>query len=155
MNRIALFIFSGIILTTFFSCSTKPSTESIEDPNTEKFSSYLMRNFEDSIPFENHLFILITAKDSPQNIIPILSRLKNEMSGIPKTKYTMIFSSAIQLPDSLKPKSGSYTDWNLEIDKLDLNLAGVSIIKTSNNRIQEQLVLDKDVFGMEKKILSW
>ncbi|MDQ3108876.1 MAG: hypothetical protein M3R17_03185 [Bacteroidota bacterium] len=143
----------GLLLN--FNCSSSQATPPAPDRLTEKFSAYLKANFDDSIPGENHLYFLIAKKESPENISQILLRLKDELRQMPKEHYTMIFNAAVPVPDSLIPKGNSQTDWDGEIEKLELNLAGVTIIQTTGHKVNDVLRLDKEVFGMEQKFLNW
>jgi hypothetical protein len=155
MQRAIFFLFLTILSVLNFCCSSSEALPPQSSPATKKFSAYLKANFDDSIPAENHLYFLITKKEKRENTLVILARLKEEMKNIPKQHYTMIFSVNVPVPDSLIPKGNSHTDWDGAIENLELNLGGVSIIQTADGQVMDMLRLDKDVFGMEMKVLKW
>ena len=155
MLRLIFFLLLVSISIFNFGCSSSQATPPSIDPLTKKFSAYLKENFDDSIPEDHHLYFLIAKNDSRENISLILARLKDELKSMPKQHYTMIFSVNVPVADSLIPKGNSNTDWDGAIEKLEMNLAGVTIIQTANGKVNDQLRLDKDVFGMEQKFLNW
>lgn len=152
-------LFFSLLLTgiafTNFCCSSSQATPPSVDPSTKKFGTYLKANFDDSIPAAHHLYFLISKNDARENIYVILARLKEELKTMPKDHYTMIFSVNVPVVDSLIPKGNSHTDWNGALEKLEMNLAGVTILQTADHKVIDQLRLDKDVFGMEQKFLNW
>jgi hypothetical protein len=139
----------------FFSCSTSVATPPPLDPATEKFSMYLKLNFEDSIPNTRHLYVLISKKDSRENVSKILSRLNVEMGNKKPETYSSIVSVNMPIDDSMMLPGKIHTDWNGAIDKLNLNLSSVTLIQTENNKIADILPLSVDSSGMEKQFLKW
>jgi hypothetical protein len=155
MQRIVFcFLFIAVSFLTL-NCSFTQTAPPPVDPTTKKFSAYLKANFDDSIPAEHHLYFLITKKESRENTVMILARLKEELKTMPKQHYTMIFSVNVPVADSLISKGNSHTDWDGAIEKLEMNLAGVTVIQTADRKVNDILRLDKDVFGMERKFLKW
>jgi hypothetical protein len=154
MERVIFSFLLAVISFSNFCCNSQASPPPV-DPSTKKFSAYLKANFDDTIPAARHLYFLIAKNDSRENISVILARLKEELKAMPKDHYTMVFSVNMPVADSLIPKGNSHTDWNGALEKLEMNLAGVTILQTVDHKVVDQLRLDKDVFGMERKFLNW
>ncbi len=139
----------------FFSCSASEAIPPLRDPTTEKFSSYLQLNFADSIPNSHHLYILISKKDSRENVSKILSRLKMEMRNKKTETFTSIISVNMPIADSLILPGKIHNDWDAAVDKLGLNLSSVALIQTEKNKIADILQLSVDSTGIEKQFLEW
>ncbi|CAN5233056.1 hypothetical protein BH09BAC5_BH09BAC5_13240 [soil metagenome] len=149
-NLFPLFLF----LLSLSNCRPDSNQISAVNPNTQKLSSYLKINFDDSIPTDEHLFILITKKENAATEEIILSRLKKELLNAGKNNYTVIIGADNAVSNSIETFENKRIDWDGAIEKLNLNLSGVTLLKTSEKNVIDQLNLDKDVFGMEQKFIQ-
>lgn len=150
-----LLFFLNIFLSLFFSCSSSDASPPPVDPATEKFSSYLKNNFADSIPYQHHLYILVSKKNSRENVAKILSRLKMEMKNKKTENFSTIISVNMPIADSLILPGKIHNDWDAAVDELGLNFSCVTFIQTEKNKIAEILQLSVDSTGMEKQFLEW
>lgn len=104
------------------------------DSRTAALSSYLKVNFGDSIPSQKHTFVLVSDKDSRQNVAAILHELRPELQARKRETYSFILSADMPVADSLLP-SGVRTDWDGALDRLKLVTAGVVLVQTEGGRI--------------------
>lgn len=104
------------------------------DPRTTSFTSYLKINFGDSIPSQKHTYVLVSDKDSRQNVAAILHELRPELQAMKRETYSFILSVDMPVADSLLP-SGVRTDWDGALERLKLVTAGVMLVETENRCI--------------------
>jgi hypothetical protein len=154
MSRLIFLAFLFQVSVFLFSCASKETASSPPDPATENFNAYLRLNFDDSVPGNPHLFILISKKASRENTAEILDRLKNEVQDEKTNSITSILSVNMPVADSLIPKGNLHTDWNAALDKLKINSSAVTLIRTDSCKIREILPLTLNGTQTEKRFLA-
>jgi hypothetical protein len=127
--------FITILSSPFYSCSNSEAIPPPPDSQTQVFANYLAYNFNDSIVSARHVYIVISKKDSRENISIIMNKIRPQLLLRDERNFSTIISSAVPLADSLLPPGKIKTDWDGAIDKLDLPLSGVTIIRTIKNKI--------------------
>ncbi len=155
MRNFLSFTICSLIAISNFSCINSKTSSPPPDSQTQEFSTYLKNNFDDSISHPHHLYILISKKDSRENISSILKKISHKLSGKQSDTYSTIISSGIPLPDSLLPPGKILTDWDCAIDKLKLPLTGVTLIQTSENKLTDLLPLTMENADNENGFIEW
>lgn len=151
--RGAIFILLILIAEIYCSCNPVQSAP-LTDPLTENFRVYLKVNYDDSIPKSPHLFILVSKKDSRENVAGMLNRLNSEIEHRKAETITSVISVNMPLADSLLPHGKIHTDWNATIDKLNFNLSAVTLLKTDSNKVIAIFQFPNEQSGMEKQFLE-
>jgi hypothetical protein len=152
LSRLLFFICISLF---FISCEPSEATVPPVDPQTETFANYLSYNFGDSIGSGHHLFILITKKDSRENVSSILNTLHQWATEKLAHSCTTIISSDMSVADSLLIKGSIKTDWDGTIDKMKLPLSGVTIVLTANKKIEKIFALTTENVKNEDELIDW
>ncbi len=125
---------AAFLLPVFFIACQFTDARLPADSRTAALSGYLKVNFGDSIPSQKHTFVLVSDKDSRQNVAAILHELHPELLAKKRETYSFILSADMPVADSLLP-SGVRTDWDGALERLKLVTAGVMLGETEGGRI--------------------
>ncbi|HET6992532.1 MAG TPA: hypothetical protein VFJ43_14460 [Bacteroidia bacterium] len=105
------------------------------DRNTEVFAYYLKTAFGDSIRNEKHIYIMIPAIGCKGCRTDALVVLHNEIIKSGEKNATYILSPSVNLADSLIRPCRFLIDSSGLIDRINLPISNIAILKTSNGKV--------------------
>lgn len=146
MKNLKFKILLILILFNILYCKSK--NELITE--TEIFNNYLNTVYEFTIPENLHYFILlpeIVCLGCTHQNMQLLNKYVTEENG---KNFTLIYSANKNLiPPELHKKIKTYYDSHGNLDKLILNIANITLVKTNNHKI----VFIKSVNANEEKTI--
>jgi hypothetical protein len=102
------------------------------------FSNYLEENFSLQIPEVQHYFIMVPKFGCKGCMKKDLARLSKYVQNNPNKKFTLITSTPEIIPVDMKKGMPFFVDSLDKIDKINLGITNVTIIKTTQGKIRKQ-----------------
>lgn len=114
-------------------CSTTPK----RDPHSEVFAYYLRNAFGDSIPAAKHTWVLVPENGCKGCRQSELAMLHEELRKTSVQELEYVFSPDVPVPVTLVRPAGYRIDKQGLIDKINLPVSNITIIRTENGRIMQ------------------
>jgi len=127
MRSLFLFVFLFFVV----ACHREKPT----DHTTTVFAYYLKTAFGDSIRNEKHTYVMIPrmgCKGCRENALSVLHR---EIIKLGDKNLTYIFSPSVNLADTLVQPCKFMIDNSELIDKINLPISNIAILKTENGKV--------------------
>jgi hypothetical protein len=126
----SLFLLTVALL---FACNGKLQKQEA-DPNTKVFSYYLRTAFNDSIPQEKRLYILVPKNGCKGCRSGALYEVRNSISPAQANEVITIVAPDLGYIDSLLPGK-VYHDTDDLIDRINFPVSNITLVKTENGKI--------------------
>jgi hypothetical protein len=126
---------SSFVLIFISAMACSPSIKNAPDQQSTVFSYYLKTSFNDSIPDEEHIYILVPALGCKGCRAEALAVLHHELIKSGKKNVSYIFSSSVNPSDSVVEPFNMQIDSSGLIDKINLPVSNIAIIKTANGKV--------------------
>ena len=123
-----------VALTTIvlvWGCSQPPE----KDKNTKIFSAYIQKEFNMEIPDSIHYYFLVPKLVCKGCVVDRLVELSELINQGNKDKFTFITTNPDIFPTTLKSKINLLHDKKGTLDILNLEIANLTIVETSQNKI--------------------
>lgn len=125
------YLFSFLLLTSVFACHS-PETA---DKTTDVFAYYLRNAFGSSIPKENRSYILVPENGCKGCRQSELTLLREAIGEKRNDAIEYIFSSKVAVPPSFANSTQLKIDSLCLIDKINLPISNITIIRTENEKV--------------------